>query len=177
MNHQPFRDWLLSDDHLSAVQIKELQNHLDTCESCSHIESSWKEVELALRKSSQVEPASGFTVRWQEHLAEYQLHQQSRNSWLTIMVTALIATSLLVLLITQIWSLIQAPGPYLEIWLNRLVGVISVYFLLHNMINSYFWSIPIYTFVGMFFVVGFISFMSVLWLTAYRKFSLARRVA
>ena len=177
MNHQPFRDWLISDELLSAAQTKALQDHLGDCDSCSQIESSWKDVELTLRKYPQVEPAPGFTLRWQEHLAEFQSQQQSRNSWLTIVATALIATSLLIILISQIWSLIQAPSVYMMVWFNRFISVLSVYYLLQNMVSSYSWSIPIYTFVGMFFMVGFISFMCVIWLTAYRKFSLARRVA
>jgi hypothetical protein len=176
MNHQPYRDWLLSDEYLSAAQTQALQEHLSSCESCSQIETSWKEVEFAIRKYPPVAPALGFTFRWQEHLAQYQSHQQSRTSWLTIGGTALLSTCLLLLLITQLWSLIQAPGPYLALWLNRLVSAISVYYLFQNMVRSYSWSIPIYTFVGMFFLVGIISFMSVLWLSAYRKFSLARRV-
>jgi hypothetical protein len=177
MNHQPFRDWLLSDDQLSIEQAQALQDHLSSCEACSQMESAWKEVEGVIRKNPQIEPASGFTLRWQEHLVEYQSHQQSRRSWLTIGATAFIATGLLVLLVTQLWSLIQAPGPYLAVWLNRLVSVISIYYLLQNIVSSSSWSFMVYTFIGMFFLVGIISFMSVLWLTAYRKFSLARRVA
>jgi hypothetical protein len=176
MNHQPFREWLLSDEQLSTEQTQALQAHLSSCESCSQVESAWKEVELAIRKTPQVEPASGFTLRWQEQLVEYQSHHQSRSGWLTIGATALIATGLSVLMITQLWALIQAPGPYLAVWLNRLVSVISVYYILQNLVRSTTWSIPVYTFIGMFFLVGIISFMSVLWLTAYRKFSLARRV-
>jgi hypothetical protein len=176
MNHQPFREWLLSDEQLTTEQTQALQAHLSSCESCSQMESTWKEVELAIRKNPQVEPASGFTLRWQEYLVEYQSHQQSRKGWLTIGATAIIATCLLALLITQLWSLSQAPGPYMVVWLNRLVSVISVYYLLQNVVGSNSWSIPIYTFIGLFFLVGIISFMSVLWLSAYRKFSLARRV-
>jgi hypothetical protein len=177
MNHQPFRDWLLADEQLSTEQTQALQDHLSSCESCNQMVSAWKEVELAIRKNPQVEPASGFTLRWQEHLVEYQSHQLSRKGWLTISATALIAACLSVLLITQLWSLIQAPGPYLSVWLNRLVSVITIYYLVQNMIHSSSWSVPIYTFIGMFFLVGIISFMSVLWLSAVRKFSLARRVA
>ena len=140
-------------------------------------ETALKEVEFAMRKVSQVEPTAGFTVRWQEHLVEYQSHRQSRWGWVSIAAATLIAAGLLVVLITQLWSLIEAPGPYLAVWLNRLVGIASMYYVLRNAASSYSWSVPIYTFIGMFFLTGIISFMSVLWLTAYRKFSLARRVA
>jgi len=176
MNHQPFREWLLSEEHLSVEQTQALQDHLHSCESCRQIESAWKELEPVLQKSPQVEPSSGFTERWQTYLVQDQSHQQERRGWLIIGATTLIFTSLLVVSITQLWSLLQAPDLYLVAWLNRLVSVISIYYILQNIISSFSWSIPVYTFVGMFFLVGFISFMSVLWLTAYRKFSLVRRI-
>jgi hypothetical protein len=177
MNHQPFREWLVSEEQLSVEQTQALQDHLRACESCNQIESAWNELEVVIQKSPQFEPASGFTHRWQVHLDEYQAHRQEQRGWLTISVTSLIVTGLLVLLIIQLWSLVQAPGPYLAVWLNRLIDVVSIYFTLQNIASSYSWNIPIYTFIGMFFVVGMISFMSVLWLATYRKFSMARRAA
>lgn len=175
MNHQPFKELLGSEETLSAEQNQALQDHLSACDSCKQVETALREVEFAIRKIPQVEPASGFTARWQEHLVEYQSHQQSRWGWVSIAATTLIATGLLVLLISQLWSLIEAPGPYLAMWLNRLVGLASLYYMIRNVASSFSWSIPLYTFLGMFFLVGIISFMSVLWLTAYRKFSLTRR--
>jgi hypothetical protein len=175
MNHQPFREWLLSEEHLSVEQTQALQDHLASCESCSQIESDWNELEVVIQKSPQIEPAPGFTRRWQVNLVEYQSVQQKRRGWLTIGVTSLIVTSLLVLLITQLWSLLQAPGPYLAVWLNRIVGVVSIYYTIRNISSSFSWNIPVYTFIGLFFLVGMISFMSVLWLATYRKFSMARR--
>ncbi len=176
MNHQPFREWLLSEEPLSTDQSLALQDHLSICEVCSQVESALKEVEFAIRKVPQTEPASGFTLRWQEHLAEYQSRQRSRWGWVSIAATTLIATGLIILMITQLWSLIESPGPFLALWLDRLVSIASVYYLLRNIAGAYTWSTSLYTFLGMFFLAGIISFMSVLWLTAYRKFSLARRV-
>ncbi len=176
MNHQPFREWLVSDEHLSDEQSRALNDHLLSCDSCQRMESAWKELEVVIRKSSQIEPASGFTQRWQEHLAEYHLYRQKRSGWLTIGGTLLVAISLLGLFFTQLWSLIQAPDQYLAVWLNRLVGVVSIYYTLQNIASSFSWYISVYTFIGMFFLVGIISFMSVLWLATYRKFSMVRRV-
>lgn len=176
MNHQPYRDWLLSEEQISDEQSQALHDHLQTCESCSQIDSAWVELEAAIKKSvTQVEPASGFTERWQAHLAEYQSRQQKRKGWLIISLTTLIVTALLVLLITQLWSLIQAPGPYLAEWLNRVVGVVSIYYTIQNLVSPYSWQVPVFTFIAMFFLVGIISFMSVLWLATYRKFSMVRR--
>jgi hypothetical protein len=176
MNHQPFRDWLLSEEDLSAEQTQSLQEHLVSCESCTQIKSSAKELDILFHNTPQVGPTAGFTHRWQSRLIENRAFQQRRQGWITIGGTAFIAIVLLAVSVTQVWQLIQAPGPYMLVWLDRLISVISVYFLVQNVLGSFSWSTPFFTFIGMFFVVGMVSFMSVLWLTAYKKFSLARRV-
>jgi hypothetical protein len=176
MNHQPFRNWLLSEEELSAEQTQSLQEHLATCESCAQIKSSVKELDVLFDNTPQVSPTPGFAQRWQSHLIEYQAFQQRRRGWITIGATALIAIVLLAILVTQVWQLIQAPGPYIIVWLDRLISVISVYFLVQNVIGSISWSTPLFTFITMFFLLGMVSFMSVLWLAAYKKISLARRV-
>jgi hypothetical protein len=48
MNHQPFRDWLLSEEKLSIDQTQALKDHLHSCESCSQIEAAWLEVDQRL---------------------------------------------------------------------------------------------------------------------------------
>ena len=176
MDHQPFRNWLLTDEHLSSEQIQSLQQHLASCESCRKIETSWKEVDLYLQNSPEVGPATGFTSRVMSHLVEHQSSQQLRRGWLTIGATAFIVVILLAFLLTQAWELILAPGPVMMVWLDRLVSVISVYLILQNVIGSISWSTPFYTFIVMFFLVGIVSFMSVLWLLMYKKLSLSRRV-
>lgn len=175
MNHQPYRDWLLAEQDLTVEQSQAMQEHLRSCESCSQIESAWIDLEAVFHKSTQVEPASGFTERWQAHLAEHQAHQQKLRGWWTISVTSLIVTSLLVLLIVQLWSLLQSPDLFWVEWLNRVIGVISIYYTIQNLVSPYSWQIPVFTFIGIFFLVGIISFMSVLWLATYRKFVMVRR--
>jgi hypothetical protein len=175
MNHQHFRDWLLSEEKLSADQIQQMQEHLQSCESCSQTEVAWLEVESAFRKVSRVQPAPGFTNRWQTHLAEYKVHKQKRTGWVTIGFIVVIIISLLGLLITQLWSLLQAPGPYLAEWFTRIFNLVAIYLTLQDMFRSVSGTVPLYI-GGMFFLVGIVSFMSVLWLATYRKLSLARRI-
>jgi multidrug efflux pump subunit AcrB len=174
MNHQPFRDWLLSEEQPSIEQSKALQDHLQTCDSCSQIESAWKELEPVILTSPQLEPAPGFTRRWLVTLDKYQSRQQSRRAWVTIGVTAVMVTSFLALLLGQLYSMLQTPESYLVVWLNRMVDVISIYYAIGNL-SSFSGSIPVYGFIGLVLLVGIISFMSVLWLTAYRVFSMSRR--
>jgi len=175
MNHQPFRDWLLSEEKLSASQILQMQEHLQSCESCRQTEEAWLEVESAFQKIPQVLPVPGFTDRWQTHLTEYKKHKQKRAGWITIGFTVVIIISLLGLLITQLWSLIQAPGPYLVEWFTRIFSLVTIYLTLQDMFRSISGTIPLYI-GGIFFLLGIVSFMSVLWLATYRKLSLARRI-
>lgn len=175
MNHQPFKGWLLSEDELSVEQANALRDHLRTCDACNRIESSWKELEAIIDRSAQLEPVSGFVERWQVRLVEHHVHQQKLRGWYTIGATALIVISLMVLLIMQIWSLVQAPGPYLAAWFDRFVGVLSIFLSIRSIASSISLPGPIYALAGMVLLVGLISFMSVLWLATYRKISLARR--
>jgi hypothetical protein len=176
MNHQPFREWLLSDTELSAEQTQALKEHLHSCESCTRIESAWMEVDVIFHKAPHVTPSPGFSARWQVHLAEYQNKKLKQREWWTVGSALFFVTSLLAIIFSQLWSLLQAPGPYLVASFNRLIGLVSLYYTFQEMIRSFSGNVATYTFVGIFFLVGTISFMSVLWLAAYRKLSLARRV-
>jgi cation transport ATPase len=176
MNHQPFRDWLLSDEQLSEREQQALQSHLSTCEACSQIESAWKEIELEIKRSPQVTPAPGFTDRWQANLSAYQVRRQSRGGWFTISATSVIVTALFGVMAWQVWLMLQSPQAFLDVWLNRMVSVISLFFVAETFFSSSIRFLTLYTILGMVFLVGLISFMSVLWLAAYRKLSFARRV-
>jgi hypothetical protein len=176
MNHQPFRDWLLSEEKLSAEQIREMQEHVRSCESCRQTEDAWTQVESAFRAIPQAQPAPGFTSRWQANLAEYLAHKQKRRGWMMIGLNVVITISLIVLIVTQLWSLVQAPGPYLVAWFTRLFSLVTIYLTLQDMFRSLPGSIPLLSFLGLFLLVGIISFMSVLWLATYRKLSFARRI-
>jgi hypothetical protein len=66
MNHRPFEDWLLEDQHLTSDQERELQAHVRTCTSCSAIAES----NLALHSTRMVSPAEGFVSRFETRLVE-----------------------------------------------------------------------------------------------------------
>jgi hypothetical protein len=175
MNHQPFRDRLLSEEKLSTEQILQMQEHLQSCESCRQTEVAWLEVESAFHKIPNVQPAPGFTNRWQTRLVEYKERKQKRIGWITIGFTVVIIISLLSILITQLWSLTQAPGPYLAEWFARIFNLVAIFLTLQDMFRSFSGTIPLYI-IGMTFLVGIVSFMSVLWLATFRKLSLVRRI-
>jgi hypothetical protein len=175
MNHQPFREWLLSEQELSPQQAQQLENHLSLCQDCNLIRTSWKEIEDAFDKLPDAEPKPGFTSRWQSQLEGYRLVQQKRRGWFIISGIAVVVISLLATLIYQSWSLFLAPDSFLAIVFERLMGLLSIYFSFRNIISTYTWPTPMIMFIGMIFFVGVLSFLCVAWLATYRKISLARR--
>jgi len=175
MNHQPFRDWLLSDEKLSTDQTQALQEHLGTCTACNQLASAWSEVELSLHQAPMFVPAPGFTTRWQAHLDGYLQYKQKQRVGISIGITVIFIISLLIILVSQLWSFVQSPGQYLAVWFNSLVSLVSIYYAMVEKLPSFSEFTPIYTLVGLFFLAGIVSFMSVLWLATYRKISMVRR--
>lgn len=175
MNHQPFRDWLFSEDDLTAEQDRALQDHLASCAACRQLESSWDELEAVIDRTSQLAPAPGFVDRWQVRMVEHQHHQQRLRGWYMIGMSSLVVVSLLVLLVVQVWSLIQSPDIYVAAMFDRFVGVLSIFFTIRNLFGSLPYPGPLPTAAIAVLLFGMISFMSVLWLATYRKISMARR--
>ncbi len=177
MNHHPYREWLVSEDELSAAQDQELKEHLQNCESCRELVTSWKELEVEIKRAAIIGPEPGFIVRWQAHLEQHQYLQQRRKGWMTISATAMLVLTLLILVSVQLWSLIQAPDAFLAAWFERLAAILSFIITLQSLVRSIALPGPIYTILGTALIFGIVSFMSVLWLATYRKVSMVRREA
>ena len=84
MNHQPFEDWLLSDESLDQEQETSLRQHLTDCPKCTTLSQVWQSVEQELARTPQISPAPGFTERWQARLAEKRAQKQRRLVWWAI---------------------------------------------------------------------------------------------
>jgi hypothetical protein len=77
MNHQPFEDWLLSGDQLSAAQRHDLHDHLNDCEYCTAL----AEVNTALRATRPAAPREGFVPRFEARLQLQHARQRRRTFW------------------------------------------------------------------------------------------------
>jgi hypothetical protein len=84
MNHQPFEEWLLNDKHLSPAEGRELDAHLRMCTHCTAL----AETGLALRSAKAAAPSSGFTLRFQQHLAIHKIAERRRKLWGLIVLIA-----------------------------------------------------------------------------------------
>ncbi len=119
MNHQPFEDWLLADEALTARQKRELQEHLKACGKCA----SLAEVNLALGSVRAVVPAEGFAGRFQVRLAARKQSIRRRNFWgfLILVLSALSVAFWLSLPVINL--VVQSPVDMLGSWLANLFSL------------------------------------------------------
>jgi predicted anti-sigma-YlaC factor YlaD len=79
MDHQPFENWLLDDEKLTATQRRELETHLAACPDCKKVHRGWKEVAVLIQTVAMVSPQPGFSLRWKANLAKQKMLQQPRQ--------------------------------------------------------------------------------------------------
>jgi len=77
MNHQPFEEWLLSEEPITPEQKRKLDLHLRSCEYCSALAETGKVLHSVVIAS----PAEGFTARFQARLAEHKIADRRRKLW------------------------------------------------------------------------------------------------
>lgn len=181
MSHQPFETWLLSEEPLEAGQTEALQAHLKGCETCRQLAANWPEVRRFFTTVAPVQPAPGFTVRWQARLAaahlQERIRQQRRQSWWTFIFTAGIAFLLLILLIVQLAIVFESPERLLFVGAFRLAEVLSFANLLQELLLTlpyiFFSAIPPFWW-ALFMVV--VAFLCLVWFLSLRRLMLPRRV-
>ena len=57
MNHQPFENWLLSEDPLPEDDERALRDHLADCDQCNELEDAWLNVSNLFTDVPAVGPA------------------------------------------------------------------------------------------------------------------------
>ncbi len=77
MNHRPFEDWLINDQHLTPSERHELDVHLRTCKICSAL----METGVELRSARMLAPKAGFSQRFQNRLVAYKAIERHRRIW------------------------------------------------------------------------------------------------
>jgi hypothetical protein len=119
MNHRPFEDWLLNQDPLTAAQKCELQEHLQTCPTCSAL----VEVDLALKSVRQAAPAEGFVDRFQVRLAA-QRKMLKRRNFLGFLILTLCVIGILTWLAWPVLQVVLAsPVAFLASWLSYFISL------------------------------------------------------
>ncbi len=130
MNHQPFEQWLFSEEPLSPDQSRALQAHLETCESCRQLSAAWSGVQTLFEEVTPIEPSPGFTIRWRARqkaqLRQERYKKERQQSWITLMVSIAGAVLFLGLMVTQIFATVETPTQLLFIWIFRVTDFVSM---------------------------------------------------
>lgn len=177
MNHQPFENWLLSDEPLSLEQTRALQEHLSTCETCCQIEASWDSLQALLQEAPVEAPAPGFTLRWQGRQTERRQKTQRRQSWILFLVTGGVAAGLLTVLGYSAIKLLEQPDQILIFMVYRLMTLIfaveSAGDFISVVMKSLLGAVPLAAWIGL---VGLSAMLSVLWFVLFKQLITHRRI-
>jgi hypothetical protein len=138
MNHQPFENWLLSEETLAPEDAQALAEHLETCDHCREFQESWLGVVDLFQEVPELEPAPGFVNRFQERLAlEKQVEASARNRWQSMILLVLIGNiiaGLVVLLATQFLSTYQSPLAWFLSGVYRLASIVATVNVYQNIL-------------------------------------------
>lgn len=142
MNHQQFEQWLLTDETVSREQAEHLRSHLNACEACRRLSTSWSDVRQLLRSAPLAGPQPGFVGRWQAQLEvqiarEMQAHHRSQTR-LVLILAMLGAASFFALMVTQLTSTFSAPSQILVYWLGQVAALLSTANVVQEIVNVLF---------------------------------------
>jgi hypothetical protein len=176
MNHLPFKEWLLSEEPLTQEQDQAFQEHLRGCAECRQAQSSWGEIHNLIQRTPQMAPAAGFTDRWQTRLAAQRAKRQQTQLWLALGGSVILALTLILLLSTQLSSLLPSPSRFLFMCLVQLASLFVFFSSIQDYVMFFFKSFPLIPLIGLVLTVGFVSVLGVLWLATYRQLIVVRRI-
>jgi hypothetical protein len=176
LNHQPFRDWLFSEEPLDAQDTLLLQEHLRTCEECQRQRQAWNGALHFIQNTREVSPAEGFLNRWQERLTAQRLRRQHKLAWVFFGAAAGLALITLTILGWQVFEALRAPQNLLLFLFLRVASFITIVDSISDYLSIFRALLPSLPVVGLVLFVGFISMISVLWLATYKRLSAVRRI-
>ncbi|HEY46091.1 MAG: hypothetical protein AMJ88_12520 [Anaerolineae bacterium SM23_ 63] len=125
MKHQPFESWLYEREVLTKDQARDLEDHLEICDSCRALATAWTDIEGQLYSASLVAPAPGFSRRWRAHLADHRRRANHRQmSAMLLMTTAGLAV-LSVLFGAELLPLLEPAVPTLVAWGGKVASLVA----------------------------------------------------
>ena len=158
MNHQPFENWLLSEEPLPPDDTLALEEHLEICQHCQNLQGAWSGVVDLFQDVPDMEPAPGFMVRWQDRLTiEKQVEISVRYRWQSMIMLILIANviaGLVVLLGTQFMTTFDSPLSLLLSGVYRLASFVAMINAVQNFALTLFRTITSVVPAGIWAVLG-----------------------
>jgi len=142
MNHQPFENWLLSEETLPVENAHLLGEHLETCTHCQELQDAWMSIATLFTAVPDMEPVPGFVDRWQIRLeTDRQVDLLGRHRWQSVIMLILIGnviTGLVFLLSTQFLTTFETPTQLVLSWVYRLAAMLTFVNGLQNLFSTLF---------------------------------------
>ena len=117
MDHQPYENWLLDDERLTAEQERDLRAHLRNCPDCAALSRA----NLALRAAPMSVPPLGFVPRLQVRLAAQRKAQRWRNIFGLTLILVIGISVLLFAVPPYLVYLSSSPAQLAATWITNLV--------------------------------------------------------
>jgi hypothetical protein len=177
MNHQHFKEWLISEEPLSLEQSQELEVHIKDCVSCQQLQTAWSDVHHIIKDTTDVDPMPGFTSRWEMRWKQQHKHAQKRLIWIVSTSLASIAIFVSFLLSLQLFELIRSPEQVALVFISRFAVLISYLTITKDYLNFLSIYLPRVSFPIIVFAFGMMTLLCVIWLATMKQISRAWRIA
>ena len=183
MKHQPFDQWLLSEEPISKDDELLLRNHLEVCDQCSELENAWLDISNIIHEMPDVEPEPGFVNRWQTTLeADHSANKAMRQRWQSWIVLVFIANGAALALFFVGLQLINTYGSvsdWILSWVYRVATVVLLASGLQNALLTLFRTVPQLIPTGWWFgITAILSISTIIWIISMSRLSaLPRRIS
>lgn len=172
MNHQTYEQWALHPETCSPEEKKALQTHLLECESCKALFRNWQQVESLIVAAPMLQPAPGFSARFQASLAKRKAEEQRRQLRRFLLILGISLTSILI--ISSIHFYINTPPKF--IFQQFLMLGTDLLVLLTNtkvVLNALFSFAPVAFLIPVIMIAASaLGGLTILWFTTIWKFTL-----
>ena len=171
MNHQPYKNWILSESDLSGEQLRELETHLDDCEDCQQFRQNLRAANWLFKTAPMAAPAAGFSQRWQASLLERQAAQQRRQTRIFLLGLAGAALILLLLIAIHIIAT-STPVEWVIAAFQSTFGIFSTWITIQNLVLELVVYIPpIVPILLWILLAGGLSTLTLIWIISLWRIS------
>jgi len=119
MDHQPFEDWLLNDERLTAGEEWELNLHLRSCEQCAALARA----NHVLRAAPMSKPPVSFMMHFQARLIAERKAKRIRNV-IELTLIMLVGIGVILLLVPAYMNEVSSsPAQLAVMWSTRLIYI------------------------------------------------------
>lgn len=174
MNHRNYQEWFftLQDPHSEALnpeQLAELNHHIEGCQICQLLTSSWRDVDSVIKRTPAAVPMPGFTERWRDRLVADRQRAHGRQTLLVLGFCLLAIVLLSGLLAFLAWPWAKSPDLLAWYWISRIFYLITVAAGIRESLDIFVGTLAgVIPWGGWVLLAGFACQLAVLWLVTIR---------